>query len=303
MTPSLSRHTAASHIAMTTDVRPTTWDAALTDYRLWLIAGGRRPGTIRLRTHYLIVLARHHHDPWAITADDLVRFMATDSWSPETRKSARASLRRFYGWAVLTHRISESPADILLPVLVPRKVQRAATEQLIDTALARASQRDRLMLLLGSRAGLRRVEIASLRLDEIDLAAGCMIITGKGGQQRIVPFAGVLAAELTAEVERRSRGILGMGWRFTVDPYSPWLFPAQRDGHMSADTVGAIITRCMRDAATPHGLRRRFATRAYGGTRDIRAVQELLGHASPETTARYIGVDRSDLDAAVLAAA
>lgn len=285
---------------------PHTWASALNSYRDWLTAGGRRPGTIRLRTHYVEALARQYPDgPWTVTGADLIAWIAHHDWSPETRKSARASLRRFYSWAVKLHYLDESPADVLLPVLVPRKVQRPANDDLIDTALAAASQRDRLMLLLGSRAGLRRAEIAGLAWSDIDWPGLVILVTGKGGQQRIVPMSTQLATEAQAEYQLRQQGRLGTGWRYTPDPGSPWLFPAPlRPGeHMSADTVGAIITRALHDAATPHALRRRFATKAYSGEHDIRAVQELLGHASPETTARYIGVDRAQLLRAVDAAA
>lgn len=291
---------------MTLTETPHTWGAALDSYRAWLTAGGRRPGTIRLRTHYIEVLSREHPaGPWTITSADLIVFMARSDWSPETRRSARASLRRFYSWAVLLHHITESPADVLLPVLVPRRVQPVAPEPLIDEALSRASAQDRLMLLLGSRAGLRRAEIAGLAWTDIDWPTSSMLVTGKGGQQRIVPLSAVLEQDLRAEHQLRLRGRLGSGWRYIPDPSSPWIFPTYRDpgAHMSADTVGAIITRALKDAATPHGLRRRFATKAYSGEHDIRAVQELLGHASPETTARYIGVDRAQLSKAVNAAA
>ena len=271
-------------------------------YSTWLKAGNRSPGTIRLRTYYLNRLACVHADPWGVTPDQLAAWLAQPDWSPQTRKSARAALVGFYRWATLTGRLDTSPADALLPVLVPRRPVTVPDDQLIDAALAVASQRDRLMILLGSRAGLRRAEIAGLAWDDITDTA-LVVRAGKGGHARVVPLSTQLRHELDAERCRRRRGELGTGWRYQVDPGSRWVFPAQRGGPMSPDTVGAIITRALNTVETSHGLRRRFATRAYRGTRDIRAVQELLGHASVATTQRYVATGRDDLVAAVDAAA
>lgn len=280
-----------------------TWHDALTGYRQWMQAGGRRPGTIRLRLHYLHALSQAHPEgPMHLTPADLIAWMASQhGWAPETRKSARAALCNFYRWAALMGHIQASPADALPHVLVPHTAPQPAPEDIIDSALARASQRDRLMLLLASRAGLRRGEIATLEWADIT-GTVLLVRQGKGGRQRVVPLSPMLRAELDDERGRRARGMLGTGWRYRVDPSSSWVFPAQAGGHMSPDTAGAVITRCLR-VGTAHALQRRFATCAYAGTRDLRAVQELLGHSSPETTARYVAVGMDDLEAAVEAAA
>ena len=280
----------------------TEWSLAIDSYTQWMRAGNRRDGTIRLRLHYIHGFAASLEvGPWQAEPQELIDWLAAPQWSGETQKSARVSVRSFYRWAVVTGKIERSPAEALLPVIVAKRAPVVPREDAIDVALSKASQRDRLMLLLGSRAGLRRAEIAGLPWSEITMRR-LRVVDGKGGRQRIVPLSAQLSAELRDERERRLAGVVGSGWRYRVDPGSPWVFPSQKGGHMSPDTVGGIITRCLTDV-TPHGLRRRFATRAYKGTLDIRAVQELLGHSSPETTARYVGVDQDELVAAVDAAA
>ena len=82
-----------------------------------------------------------------------------------------------------------------------------------------------------------------------------------------------------------------------------WVFPSPHGGHLGADRVGKILARALGAGYSAHTLRHRFASRAYTAQRDLRAVQELLGHSKPETTARYVAVPDDALAAAVAAAA
>lgn len=141
------------------------------------------------------------------------------------------------------------------------------------------------MLQLAASAGLRCREIALVHSDDLvrDLAGWSLIVHGKGDRTRHVPLTEDLALELRT--------------------YEGWVFPGQIDGHLSAAYVSKLLSRVL-PGATAHQLRHRFATRAYQlGGRDIRAVQELLGHASVATTQIYTGVDQDSLRRAALAAA
>jgi site-specific recombinase XerD len=82
-----------------------------------------------------------------------------------------------------------------------------------------------------------------------------------------------------------------------------WLFPNGSGGHLSPWMVGQLVARVLPAQWTMHTLRHRFASRAYRGTRNLRAVQVLLGHASIATTERYTAVDDSEIRAAMTAAA
>ena len=74
-----------------------------------------------------------------------------------------------------------------------------------------------------------------------------------------------------------------------------YVFPGDQDGHLSPAWVGKLVARLIPDEHTMHALRHRFATRAYSFERDVLVVQELLGHASPVTTRRYVRVPSADL--------
>ncbi|MEC4838196.1 tyrosine-type recombinase/integrase [Mycobacteroides chelonae] len=81
-----------------------------------------------------------------------------------------------------------------------------------------------------------------------------------------------------------------------------WLFPGNDNGHLSPRWVGTLCAKVMPEVWTMHKLRHRFATRAYRATRNIRAVQRLLGHASVATTQIYTAVDDHEMRAAVVGA-
>jgi integrase/recombinase XerC len=85
-------------------------------------------------------------------------------------------------------------------------------------------------------------------------------------------------------------------------PADGWLFPSGIGGHLTPHYVGELVGGVLPDRWTMHTLRHRFATRAYRGTRNLRAVQVLLGHASIATTERYTAVDDTEVRAAMIAA-
>lgn len=261
-----------------------TWEAALAGYRRWLVASGSARGTIRLRIHYLTALARQHaeSDPWTLSLDDLLEFLANERWSPETRKSARASLRSLYAWALATDRVALDPTARLPRVRIPRREPRPAPAAVLTRALLTAGPREKLMLRLAAWEGLRRAEIAALHTNSI--VDGALHIVGKGGRERLVP----IAEHLQEELARVPAG---------------WVFPNRSGGHLSADHVGRVISRLLGPGWTAHKLRHRFSSRAYEAERDLLTVQELLGHASPVTTRIYTAIPPGARIAAVRAAA
>ena len=254
------------------------------EYLDTLRAAGRPNTTIALRRAQLRHMAAALGDCAVddVTGDVLIGWFAGQVWRPETRRSYRAGVRGFFAWTQATGRTAGDPARWLPPVPQPVAVPHPAPDAIWTAAVGAADERTVLMLRLAAEAGLRRGEIAAIHSD--DLVDGpTLVVHGKGGKDRVVPVSEALAAAIA----RRPAG---------------WLFPNGQGGHLSAGWVGTVCSRVMDDVWTLHSLRHRFATRAYRGSRNLRAVQVLLGHASVVTTQRYTAVDDSELRAAMAAA-
>lgn len=259
------------------------WVREVDAWSRWARAGGLSEGTIRLRRYWLldrcapVVGAR----PYQVSADQLVDWLASLQVAPETRKSARASLRVFYSWALLEGRTQVDPTVRLRPVRVPPTRPRPAPLDVLPDR-DRVDVRVELMLLLALYAGLRRAEIAGLHTR--DVTAEGLRIVGKGGRVRVVPMHPVLEDRL---------GMLPAGY----------VFPSTAGGHLTPDRVGRLMSAALGPGWSAHTLRHRFATRLYETSgHDLLAVQQLLGHASPATTQRYTLVTSRHLAAAVAAA-
>jgi integrase len=273
------------------DPAPQAWADALDGWEQHQAALGRSPESTRTYRSYLIRLATEHPDgPGTVDGRAVVAwFAAHPHWRPATRKSARKALACFFRWAVDAGVLEVDPSTALGPITVPAGVPRPVDDLVwADSARTvgarRHAGRDRLMLLLAAHAGLRRAEVAAVAREHVTDAG--LIVHGKGGRTRVVPLTAELRRELLA---------LPPGWTF----------PARLDpgGHIHPATVGRVLAEVLGGQGTAHQLRHRFATRAYRGTKDIRAVQTLLGHADPATTAVYTQLDSEALRAAVLAAA
>lgn len=251
-----------------------------------MVAGGAPVSSVALRVYYVSRLAGAHPNLLAVNVDTLAAWLAAGRWSPNTTKSARSALRSFYGWARDTGRIDVSPAHQLPAVRIPRGRPKPTPEQAYRDAVTAADPRARLAIRLAGVCGLRRGEIARVRVDDLerDLLGWALRIVGKGGHVRCVPLPDDLADEL------RSHG-------------AGWVFPSPAGGHLTPHHVAKIVTRYLPEGITTHSLRHRCASTAYAGTRDLRAVQELLGHSRPETTAGYVLAPEDTIRAAMTAAA
>lgn len=284
-----------------TDRFPEPWCEPVAKHLIAMRSGAASPRTIDVHAAYLArIAARHPAGPWTVTPDDLTAFLAAQEWKPETLRSARSVLRSFYARAVRAGRITDSPAADLERVRIPRALPRPTTTDALTEALARATDHDRLMLLLGALAGLRAAEIARVHPAR-DITEGFLYVTGKGGDARRVPMHPILAAEIEAERTRRRNGTAGTGLRNLAASEchaDGYLFPAP-GGHMTPGNITRRLGRVLPQGWTAHTLRHRFASQAYAAQRDLRAVQELLGHASPVTTARYTQVPGTALIAAL----
>ena len=246
-------------------------------------AAGKAPGTIRNRRSYMTNFAKHI-SPLDATGDDLMIYLASrQDLKPESRKSLVIALRSFYRWAYKRGMTTEDLSVDLPSIHVPMGVPKPITDMALARARALADPETLLMLDLGALAGLRRSEIAAV--NAMDVTDQVLIVSGKGGRIRSIPIHPRLKARLAALV----------GWAFPS--------PIRPGSHVSSDYVAARLEAVLPEPFTAHSLRHYFASKAYAGSHDIRAVQQLLGHASVETTQRYIAIGYEAMNAAVLAVA
>lgn len=233
-----------------------------------LRARGCRKETVTLRRYHASRAIDELGNPNEWSKRSVEAYLANPEWSPATRRSVHASLK-----ALMRTIESVEGAGVLEDIpapRVPRGVPRPLGDDVIRTALAKADERVALMVELMAYGGLRRGEVATVRGS--DVTGQWLRVTGKGGHTRTVP----IPPHLAARIKRRGEG---------------YIFPGQIEGHLSARRVGELIRYCLPPGMTAHQLRHRYATTVYRTSGDIRAVQELLGHARLDTTMIYTAVD------------
>jgi len=252
-----------------------SWTDALTRYTLALRSGDYPNGTIYLRTYHLRRFAKAVGvDVEHVTREHVLIFLDTPQWASSYRRSFRVTLRAFFRWAKDERIVTRNPMKGIKAIAAPIGKPRPAPESAVKVAQTYSDRRVATMVRLGAQAGLRCCEICRVhRNDVVETHAGYRLrVLGKGRKVRVIPITKALAYEI-----------------LSADGY---LFPGQIDGHLSAAYVSKLISRALPDGWTAHTLRHRFASRAYiGADKDIRAVQELLGHASVATTQIYTAVE------------
>lgn len=160
--------------------------------------------------------------------------------------------------------------------------------------------RDRAILEFLYSTGCRVAEASSLTLDRLDLEGGSARVMGKGSKERVVFLASKAKAALGAYIPLRSERLKRLGTEAEGDKAKRFLFVNARGGRLTERGIEWIVrgyadkSPSMR-TVTPHAFRHSFATHLVEGGADIRAVQELLGHASVSTTQIYAHVDMDRL--------
>lgn len=235
-------------------------------------------------------------------------------WRATQRGDARSTLARraaaarsFFSWAQEQELISHDPSLRLiapkkgrtLPTVASRDAMSALLDAHRDAAAAGEpiALRDHAILELLYGSGIRVSELCGLDIDDLDLDRGTARVMGKGAKERVVPF-GAPARDAVDAYLRRGRPALVLRAR----TFSPAVVLGSRGARIGPRSVYELVARVLApivgaETIGPHALRHTAATHLLDGGADLRAVQEILGHASLGTTQIYTHVSAERLTA------
>lgn len=220
-----------------------------------------------------------------------------ESYQAKSTGRAFSSVKMFFLFLQKNHHIQQSPFDVMRPPKTPKTLPRPLSEEQIFDVFENITQlsdepwvgfRDKAFFMLIYSAGLRISE--ALQLNQSCLISQAILIKGKGGKQRSVPLMGTVRTAINSYLN--------------VCPYAKGnnapLFYGIKGGRFGVSTAERQLQRYreianLPESATPHALRHSCATHLIESSDDLRAVQELLGHASLSTTQIYTQIDKKKL--------
>jgi integrase/recombinase XerD len=213
-----------------------------------------------------------------------------------------ASLSTFFRFLVLEGRLTDNLARLLVAPAVWDRLPMVLSPVAVDRLLSapsgetRLGRRDRAALEVLYASGCRASEVVGLRPVDFDLKRGLARCVGKGNKERQVPLGSRAIAAVKTYLERDRPMLVARR------PTSHTVFVSKSGRPLSRIGLWQIVKRHARAAGlhadvSPHTLRHSFATHLLAGGADLRAVQEMLGHASIATTQIYTRVELSRLQA------
>jgi site-specific recombinase XerD len=242
---------------------------------------------------------RQHVTPLGLTTQDAGAYLDSlldSGQAASTVERKLTSLRSFYRWLIEEDVIAADPTRKLHAPKRPQRLPHVVSESDVAALLAGAQMgsqglRDGLVLSLLYDCGLRCAEVVGLELADVDAESMTLRVIGKGDKQRLVPFCedtgNALRDYLAVRPTSRSRRLL-----LTVHHRPLLTSDVRRIVHdVSERVLGAGRT------ISPHALRHSYATHLLDHGADIRSIQELLGHASVQTTQLYASVSQTHMRA------
>jgi integrase/recombinase XerD len=241
------------------------------------------------------------HRPTLSELGRYVAFLHDEKLAPASVARHLIALRTFYRFLRLEERADAAAVELLgTPTLWERVPKMLTPEQVTRLLTApqegdRLRLRDRAVLETLYATGCRASEVVGLRVADVNLGSAYARCVGKGSKERIVPLGRPALDALKA--------YLGDGRPTTAAATtSPFVFVSKGGRPLTRIALWGIVKKYVRRTGlppktSPHTLRHSFATHLLGGGADLRSVQELLGHASINTTQLYTHVDRDRLKA------
>jgi len=269
------------HLSDEKHYSPLTVSAYMRDLRAFIVWLSDSPeqNTLLLQVkihHVRAWLSKLHHGGLAV----------------KTMQRKLSSLRRFYSWLLRENYVEANPVTGLSPLAKQQRLPETLTAEQIDYLLVIQPEnplefRDCAMLELFYSSGLRLSELVGLNLVDLDLHQGMIRVLGKGNKQRDLPVGRQAVKALKEWLAVRSE---------LCGAEEQALFVSQQRKRISARSVQLRLQHWQQERGLgqklhPHKLRHSFASHMLESSGDLRAVQELLGHADISTTQIYTHLD------------
>lgn len=251
-------------------------------------------------------------DPQGVTPRLVRRYVAhlsAGGAAPTTSARKLAALRALFSSQREHGLIAQSPADLVSTprrgARLPRVLSAGETGRLLDAipAASALELRDRAMFELAYSSGLRAEELVTVTIDDLDHDAEQLRVEGKGRKTRMVPVGEPAMAALRAYLERGRSELLAAAEPARAGQMQRTLFLSRSGRPLGTSDVRRRLRTWTRRAGvgveiSPHSLRHSFATHLLDGGADLRAIQEMLGHASVSSTQIYTRVESARLKSA-----
>lgn len=235
-----------------------------------------------------------------------VNDMAGGNLSASSRARKISAVKSFFRYLVKMEVIDRNPAESLdAPKLEKREPKVISNEDASEVLFVAKNSgenertwfRNYTVMALFMFTGIRREELTNIKLADVDMKGGKILIHGKGSKQRTVYINDTLRAVLSEYIAV---------YRQFLSPAeaSPYLFPSRQAEKISVRTVNEIVNTMFEkagiktDGVSAHILRKRFATTVFNSTHDVATVSKMLGHSSPTVTMRYLAINEDSMRSA-----
>ena len=240
-------------------------------------------------------------DPKLVDSD-LVRnwivFLLDEQIAPSSVKRKLSSLKSFFKYLVKKGELVDNPTRLITGPKTGRPLPYFVREKEMNNLLDNGpfsddfvGVRDRLIIEMLYDTGIRRSELANIKISEVDFESQYIKVTGKGNKQRMIPFAERLKNMMIMYLDRRKE---------IVDVGNDWFFVRRNEHPLSSAIIYNIVRKGLSEIQmlakrSPHVLRHSFATGMLNAGAELNAVKELLGHSSLASTSVYTHITFEEL--------
>jgi integrase/recombinase XerD len=229
-------------------------------------------------------------------------FLRGENLAPPSVARHLVSLKMFYRFLRLEERVTSSAVDLLSSPALWERIPQVLNPESVKKLLAspqpqeRFFLRDKAILETMYATGSRASEVVGLKMEDLFLDSRFCKCIGKGNKQRVVPLGRPAVTALRTYLSKQRPHLV------RTAPDAPWVFVSRGGKALTREMLWILVKKYVQRAGlnprvSPHTLRHSFATHMLAGGADLRTVQELLGHASIQTTQHYTHVDRERLKA------